>query len=518
MSAKGWKSTFKQSDRNKEVREIANVLASLEPGANAGSKLRLAMQFEDTVFNSADSLEDYNKRLNKRLRKLQKNYVPTQKPGESEHARGIEALRQAHGEAILYVLKHASTGVREMKLRQGDEKAQQLKQHLDSAKMWAVDLGLLEKTKPNLNMSHEHLERLKSQIERRLENVRSHVVKLADPDQFFMETLEKAEEDCRGRGSKILAASTRKRYGQVHRTEMKAQELLQDSLKKATASVPLPTRNQRNDERAALFWLEKMRASSSATNAFMGVEDKQNIPKGTLPKLHSIVTEGHKFVMEVMINHRKQSKAPGISLQDAWMKNLQIRGEEDATAALDGPPTKKQKRTASVLQSKILFTPGRKTPPNLLQAFRMKEAKLVRPPPRGEGSHLVLHFGKAFVMTIFFVPLLVRLNAYDEKDDGKKEKSECAPWKPFSHGLTERKDLNVWGAKGDYSTLGEIVEERLRDASANATRVLRQIFATTTEKESLVDFEREILEGTALLEFLQLARTTYMIDWKDADP
>lgn len=149
----------------------------------------------------------------------------------------------------------------------------------------------------------------------------------------------------------------------------------------------------------------------------------------------------------------------------------------------------------------------------------MKEATLVRPPPHGEGSHLVLHFGKAFVMTIYFIPLVVRLTAYDESLDaaepGKGDSSsECAPWISFSRGLAEQEELNVWGAKGDYSTLGHVVEERLCDASAHATSVLRRVFANHT-KENAPDFETEILEGTALVEFLQLARTTYMPDWED---
>ena len=154
--------------------------------------------------------------------------------------------------------------------------------------------------------------------------------------------------------------------------------------------------------------------------------------------------------------------------------------------------------------------------PNLLAAFRMKEAVLVRPQPYGEGTHLILHFGKAFVMTIYFIPLIVRLTAFDESSDTKEAQveSECAPWTSFSHGLVEQDELNVWGAKGDYSTLGHVVEERLCDASAHATRVLRRVFANHA-KENAPDFETEILEGTALVEFLQLARTTYMPDWQD---
>lgn len=250
-----WRAEFRQADRNKEVREIARVLASLEPGASAGSKLRLAMQFEDTVFGAAESLDDYRKRLSKRLRKLQKNYKPPASASETEKAKKIEALRTQHGESIRYCLKHRVKAIREMAARHGKEKAEQLEQHLKNADQWAADLGLLENTKPNRNMTNEHLERLKSSIERRLDNIRSHVVKLADPDQFFTETLAKAEEDCRGHASKVLVRNVEKRYEQLHKTKMNSEEIFQNSMKNATASVPLPTRNQRNDERAALIWV-----------------------------------------------------------------------------------------------------------------------------------------------------------------------------------------------------------------------------------------------------------------------
>ena len=325
------------------------------------------MQFEDTMFKGAESLEDYRKKINKRLAKLQKVYTPDKPPEEVERAKKIEALRQNHGESIRYCLKHAQKAIEEMRKRHGEEKATQLKQHLDSAKQWAHDLGLLENTKPNLQMNDDILDRLQASIERRLENVRSHVVKLADPDQFFTETLIKAEEDCRGRASRVLAHNVQKRYSQVHKTAMQPDQLFQQSIKIATKPVPLPTRSQRNDEKAALIWLEKMRASSTAALAFFGADDKSKIPKGTLSKLNEIATEGNKFVLEVVMNRRKQQKTPAVSLKDAWMKHLQVptnAAEESPAAMGEGPPTKKPRtgKRSIVLRSKVLFSPGRKTP------------------------------------------------------------------------------------------------------------------------------------------------------------
>ena len=73
--------------------------------------------------------------------------------------------------------------------------------------------------------------------------------------------------------------------------------------------------------------------------------------------------------------------------------------------------------------------------------------------------------------------------------------------------------------RGNYETVGAIVQERLRDASAWATQTLRQCFIqktanvvvnSKTSSSGGSDFEIEILEASALLEFLQLVRDTYL--------
>jgi KIX domain len=546
--ADDWRSTVLQSSRNTEVREIAKVLASLEPGASAGSKLRLAMQFEDTHFRAAKSFEDYRKRLTKRLKKLKDNYVPTQQSNASNKERDIEELREKHGEAIRYIIKHATEAVQEMKNKHGEDKAKNLQQFIDMARVWAMDLGLLEDhPKPKLSMSDDHLSKLKAQLERRLESIRYHVVKLADPDRFLIENLDKIEELATDKGSKIVAKDVCRRYAQLHNQEMHPPPpiLFKESVERANAPVPLPTRNQRNDERAALIQLDKMRSASTALLAYMGMEDKSSIPHGTLAKLHVIATTGAQFVMEVMKTHKKETKEPEVSLQDAWMKPLlytttttdvgvvdhHMDGSSSTSSVSKRPRLDKYRRP--VLKTRFLFTVGRKTPPNLLPAFRMKRATLVRPPPHGEGSHVILVFGTAFSITIYFCPLLVTLracqkkkkepdaveseNVYNEKRNSLSQHC-AASWTPLHFGLTGRDDLLVWGVKGTYETLGRVVEEQLRDASAHATHVLRQCFASSAEKENAAEYEIEILEATALLEFLQLARTTYMPDWQDADP
>ena len=198
------------------------------------------------------------------------------------------------------------------------------------------------------------------------------------------------------------------------------------------------------------------------------------------------------------------------------MKPLEL---PDAVDNLESPE-KRPKTTLSkrpVVQSRVLLTAGRKTPSNLLPALKRKRAKLIRPPPQGQGSHLVLEFGEAFVMTIFFVPLLVTLRAYQKKEDDRRINRQVRFLDAFAArtGRT-RKNWQCGVLQDTYETLGHVVEERLRDASAHATHILRKCFASAA-KENVGEFEVEILEATALLEFLHLARTTYIPNWQDDD-
>ena len=188
-----------------------------------------------------------------------------------------------------------------------------------------------------------------------------------------------------------------------------------------------------------------------------------------------------------------------------------------------------------VITSRVLLTPGRKIPTNLLLALKRKRAQLIRPPPNGVGSHLVLEFGNAFVMTIYVCPLLVTIRAMNNNNNAKQQQQQqqppkqeaeqrttdqpgdvptantfltsmttnttmgCATWTPLYSGL-QHKSLTVFGVSGTYETLGHVVEERLRDASMHATHVLRKCFRNSV-RDKVMEFEVEILESSALLEF-----------------
>jgi hypothetical protein len=149
-----------------------------------------------------------------------------------------------------------------------------------------------------------------------------------------------------------------------------------------------------------------------------------------------------------------------------------------------------------------------------------------------------LEFGTAFTMTVYLVPLLVTFRAQKRSQtDPRPTTSDvdgygegCATMKPLCYGFEDENyqgsgdggrgsgSLQVWGVRGPVEKLGRVVEERLRDAGAHATAVLRGCFAASRSMDAASsDFEVEVLEATALLEFLQAARTTYEPDWQDDD-
>ena len=710
-----WRSTVLQSYRNTEVREIANVLAALEPGTTSSSKLMLAMKFEDAIFKNAKSLDDYRKTLTKRLRKLQKKYASgaaakgdddkdkNAKPEAATAQQLLLELKHKYGEMLRYIYFNSNKAIEEVKSRQGEERSLQLQQHTDSAKQWALDLGVVEpnetdkkssssigggaapssastsiatvtKSKSSANLSLEKLLRLQQHLEKRVDNIRSYVVKHANPDLFLQETLIRKDEELPKTAMKLLGTYLTKRMqmlieqqnakeakGTATKTADAAaaaaasaekvdpislfnpQELVQISLEKSQINVPPPTRrdvsNIDSHIPAALLHLEKLRSASTTIMSYVATTDRSMAPRGTLTKAHTIAIEAMDFVKDVAQKQREQeekqllqqqrqqqqssSSKPDsnsnkddddgdddddeekkkkiltehdyvVSLEDAWTKVLELpnrdtptddavddpdltgdgaasEGESSAaTRVISNKRPKINTHVKPVYKSRVLLRPNRKTPPHLLPALRRKYATLVRPPPSGMGSYLVLDFGLAFRMTIYFTPLVVTIRALSEADiqsikqkkDGSSNgdnnnesvhlqqlstigSSSGATWTPLYHGLadagtfkinnknnrninrsststtntrneTAEKELNVWGVRGSHKVLGHVVEERLRDASNHATYVLRKCFQNSV-KDKTVEYEVEILEATALLEFLQLARRTYIPKWQDAD-
>jgi hypothetical protein len=543
----GWRASVLQSYRNAEVREIAKVLAALEPGVSASSKLMLAMRFEDAIFKGADSLADYRKKLTKRLKKLQKNYVP---PAVTEHSNTaiqdqlLLQLRQKYGDPLRYIYKNATKAIQEIQLRLGAERAGQLQQHTDSAKQWAADLGVLElntnantgtkQPLPPCTLAEAQLQKLQQHLERRVDNIRSYVVKHADPDLFLQETLERKDQELNARATSLLGVNLKKRVEQLQHQSMDPMTVLQQSLEKSQTPVPPPTRNNQDHVPAALLHVEKMRAASMAVLSYLCTQDRSTAPRQALTKSHTVAIQGMAFCKDVV--QKMTPAATQVQLQDAWLKILELP-QAVVDVHDDGPGTSNKKakwdHLPPVVTSRVLLTPNRKTPSNLLLALKQTRATLVRP-SCGMGTHLILEFGNAFQMMIYLCPLVVTLRAMaattneNNNNNGNSNPPSftttaltnstmgCATWTPLYTGLKEQPKLQVWGVEGTYESLGHVVEERLRDASMHATHVLRKCFRNSVkDKTSMGDFEVELLEATALLEFLHLSRRTFMPQWQD---
>jgi hypothetical protein len=590
-----WRASVLQSYRNAEVREIASVLASLEPGANRSSKLMLAMRFEDTIFKAASSLADYRKRITKRLKKLREKYEPTTAPTSATPSQTdvevlLTQLRTKYGKAVKFIVQHADAAIHDVETKSGTERSNQLRSHTDSAVEWAKQLGIWDEAPLSVSAaaarsSEGQLQQLQQHLERRVDNIRTYVVKHADPDLFLQETIEKKDRELKDRANRMLSiclsklisklqdktnatvtatttTTNQEQQGSTNENNKSnvfdAHKALQEALDKAQATVPPPTRNNSNDIQAAMIQLDKLKASSTALMAYFAIPDRHvTAPRNALEKIMTVVKEGSTFVQNVL-DQLPQRSTDHVTLSDAWTKLLELPSEVPSLEPEGGTPTKRLKgldgqpiTTATTTTSganttthsrlytstRVLLTPRRKTPSNLLPALRRKRAQLVRPPHGSRGSHLILEFGTAFTMTIYLSPLLVSLRATREPSashDSTKDITPardldgplmatttqlstkgCASWIPLYQGLTNRQDLAVWGVTdSSYESVGRVVEERLRDASMHATHMLRRCFANHV-KDKTIEFEVEILEASALLEFLHIARTTYMPNWQD---
>lgn len=210
-----WKDELTQKYRSKEISNIAKVLASLETKATSSSKLMLASRFEQGVFNEASSLADYRKKIVRRLKKFQKKYGSSM-PSESNEKRSLETqtyeqetrLHSLYSESLLFLLENSKDALHTMG-KYGEEKAKNLRKHLESAARWAVEIGVIpdnstvdfgDKSGGKVIITRKkprpmgELDRISHLLHTRLDNIRSHVVKMTHPDLFYGECLGQMEE------------------------------------------------------------------------------------------------------------------------------------------------------------------------------------------------------------------------------------------------------------------------------------------------------------------------------------
>ncbi len=570
-----WRASIAQSARSEEVRSIAKVLASLEPGATSASKSMLAMRFEDSIFRAASSFDDYRETIQKRIKKFQKRYAKSTM-GIAEDATLIRErelllereLRDKYGAQLMYTLKHGDEAVQIARDKYGDQKAEHLQTHLANAKIWAVSLGMKlpeGETCPDVRLDDggrmAQLSRLQKTMESRLTNIRSFIIQLLDRDLYAEEAYLKLVDDIllknENGGGLLRDALVKAEPDDADFSEEKMTRLIE----RMNVPVPIPRRNHEGDKvRAAVAHVEKVRAAVQAFYTYMGLPiTAKTLFRNSLEKCFVTVREclneldaDYKSLVKVADEKDDDGKRI-IQLEDAWNNPLQFSELEssDETDAMEPnvgdecePENKRQKTDAEtkkkaaapiVIRSKILLTPERNTLSSLLPALKRKRANLIR---KGNVKFVRLQFDNAFEMSIYFVPLLVTVRAIakEEELNGNSQLTGGLCWPSLYQGLhttdhclgnrdsTQSKTVNkltVLGVSGSCGTLGNIVASKLEYASAQATYVLRRCFAECTINRSsrvLSDFEIEILEVGALIKFLRIARTTYMPDWVDDEP
>ena len=283
-----------------------------------------------------------------------------------------------------------------------------------------------------------------------------------------------------------------------------------------------------------------------------------------------------------------------IVLEDAWNKMMKYQQPPNPPPPpTTTPPSLSQennnsneikqtipkKRIKHILRSKVLFTPGNNPPTIYLNELRKKGGEVRYSHSRCDnvgnggvgsggssvaGATLVMRFGNAFVMHIYFSPLMVLVRAATATTNTiTPQKSTTTTNTTGTTNTTNTTStttindnsdlfrneimdggLDVWirpiaptgfrSSSGGNSCGGSnfggvsaIPEHRIAKwldcASARATNVLRKCFAEVryvnddndnanndnTKKSNLKDFEIQMMEGSALLKFLGIARDTY---------
>jgi len=547
QNAPSWQKSVPQSFRSEKISEIATELAKLEDNATQQGKLALASKFENKLFTAATSVNDYHKRIAKRLKKLKKNYAKNPPPpapsgaaasNETNEANLQEEinskkrkLRLLYGEPMRLIAENGRTAAA------GYPK---LIDHIDKMNEWATEIGAIPTGTLKISTNEpltkierpprdtlDHLNGLEKMLQTKIETLREWILKFSQEERFFGEKLEQMERNILTNTENDNCAIFYKALREVIE-EVGADDLYKmsnadigNSLKsyqnRLRQTVPIP-RSKEDEKRASLVYLDKIRAASQICLLYALIPPEDHSTKlefaGSLRSANTSIFEAIEDLKntykETVEGGDAASQGKKIKLEDAWNKVLEYDKpeEENITSGVidndtEGGQTRKRGRPLA-LRARMLLSVGRKLPSNLLDALKRKQAVLCQDSGTYSAPYLKLQFGDAFEMLIYFSPLLVRIKAVAKGEDSKQL------------SIVQREEYSILGVKGDIESVGPLIVKRLEFASAQATRCLRRCFADLACRTSSSDFETEISEGNALLRFLNLARNTHCPDWTDA--
>ena len=412
--------------------------------------------------------------------------------------------------------------------KEDEEKVKILHSHATKVREWAAILGLLPngiKKKKDL----AYLTKTKENITKYIDSVRDHVSKICDPEMFITDTFTKLDEHSIRRPP--MSDILRKAFQDTDPESSQFDpEELKRLMEKMTAPLPIPRNG--DEVTVALAKIERLRTAAAAMHNFWGLSLGQKTE--FLGCSTRCIEAGFKCLAELEqeydslikdVDDTDENGEMVIQLEDAWNNTMQFT-ENDTSLEIDEPVAKRQKIEDAkpiVICSRVLFTPGKTVKSSILPVLQRKQATLIQ---NSTSPHILLQFGKAFEMKVFFVPLLVTIRAIEEKNEVTMQVGLGGGlrWPSLHQGLNtssgDDKELSVLGVTGSNAALEHIVAKKLQYASFRATCVLRHCFAETLSGKGALatsDFEVEILEVGALVKFLQIARETYNNNWVD-DP
>ena len=479
MAEDDWRKSVPQAKRSEQIRYISAVLSAAEPGSTPAQKLMLSMRFEDNIFKTSKSYDDYQRKLVKRLKKVQKNYKPPASNGQGNSNGGMTMeemmkkdeiklemeLRETFGDKMKFIVENSSTAVYILKVKQqqllkqqgishSSNSAENLKKNTDKIAQWAIDIGVFPeshvfsggiKRHKNKFRKAGELKALKKLLTERVENIRQHILKTIDANKYLEEEWAKSEKEMNDDISEILSTNA------IHIIEVQKSNI-KTFIEKASVPVPALRRGKTEDiKEATLLQIQKVRAATEALLTYLSTtnkEKKQPELTNILRKMHIVSVEGLQFLStHCKRDPTKTNKKKLIKLEDAWTKlikyessnkGIEMKMNEDMESSKKRRRMMLENRGRIIVRTRVLLQPGQKTPSYILQALKAKNVQIIRNTEVGAGARIKMNIGSVFEINIFFSPLLVSFHPLEpislsssestnettsEDSDGLKKKS-----------------------------------------------------------------------------------------------
>ena len=191
--AMSWQNTVPQTYRTNEINKIATELSKLEQNATMESKLGLASRFENAIFTQVSSLNDYHKTIEKRLKKLKKNYKAKESSSENieeEIDRRKRNLRFLYGDTLKFIANNGKIVAKSNPIKNVIDAIDKSIEHaftigaISSDQAVSIQTGkpiVLSKRSPEEFV--EYLKKMEDQLDRKIKIMREWTLKYANAQE-----------------------------------------------------------------------------------------------------------------------------------------------------------------------------------------------------------------------------------------------------------------------------------------------------------------------------------------------